>query len=253
MPIKLVYLFSMFDRLSEKGFDIMLRHHAGAIIAGDLHEAIEVLEQSLLGLSIQASELVGSGGGESKITQRLKNALCKDHGWCKHIFSIQKIVDGDTVESTSHEIDHVWKSDKGTIALEIEWNNKDPFYDRDLENFKRLHQDGAISLGVIITRGSSLQDSMYTTFLSYAKLHGINNTTRAREVTRITKRQVDAIEKQASSGRQFEEVWASNLVADKYGKATTHWDKLQVRVDRGVGNPCPLLLIGIPASVVVNE
>ena len=24
------------------------------------------------------------------------------------------------------------------IALEIEWNNKDPFFDRDLENFKAV-------------------------------------------------------------------------------------------------------------------
>ncbi|WP_436212365.1 BglII/BstYI family type II restriction endonuclease [Bradyrhizobium sp. LjRoot220] len=46
------------------------------------------------------------------------------------------------------------------LALEIEWNNKDPFFDRDLENFKRLHADGAISLGIIVTRGSTLQSSM---------------------------------------------------------------------------------------------
>jgi hypothetical protein len=31
----------------------------------------------------------------------------------------------------------------GVLALEIEWNN--PFFDRDLENFKRLHANGAIS------------------------------------------------------------------------------------------------------------
>jgi Restriction endonuclease BglII len=43
---------------------------------------------------------------------------------------------------------------------EIEWNNKDPFFDRDLENFKRLHAEGGISLGVIVTRGASLQCEM---------------------------------------------------------------------------------------------
>lgn len=32
--------------------------------------------------------------------------------------------------------------------------------------------------------------------------------------------------------------------------ATTHWSKLQERVQRGVGNPCPLVLIGLPASIV---
>ena len=60
-------------------------------------------------------------------------------GWVKHNFEIKKIVDGKEKESISHEIDHVKVFDSGTFALEIEWNNKDPFYDRDLENFKRLH------------------------------------------------------------------------------------------------------------------
>jgi hypothetical protein len=32
--------------------------------------------------------------------------------------------------------------------------------------------------------------------------------------------------------------------------ATTHWSKLQERVQRGVGNPCPLVLIGLPSSIV---
>ncbi|HSV23752.1 MAG TPA: BglII/BstYI family type II restriction endonuclease [Xanthobacteraceae bacterium] len=41
------------------------------------------------------------------------------------------------------------------MALEIEWNNKDSFFDRDLENFKRLHADGAISVGIIVMRGHS--------------------------------------------------------------------------------------------------
>jgi len=32
-----------------------------------------------------------------------------------------------------------------------------------------------------------------------------------------------------------------------------HWRKLEDRVRRGVGNPCPLLLIGLPASIVTFE
>lgn len=52
----------------------------------------------------------------------------------------------------------------------------------------------------------------------------------------------------------FREAFTDKFVSDKFGAATTHWDKLQARVDRGVGNPCPLLLIGMPASIVTfNE
>ena len=51
----------------------------------------------------------------------------------------------------------------------------------------------------------------------------------------------------------FSEGWAAAFVQDKYGAATTHWDKLEARVSRGVGNPCPLLLIGLPDSIVTFE
>jgi len=63
-------------------------------------------------------------------------------GWNKVNFVIAKSINGEKKESQSHEIDHVRKFNKGTVVLEIEWNNKDPFFDRDLENFKRLHAEG---------------------------------------------------------------------------------------------------------------
>ncbi|MEO0944576.1 MAG: restriction endonuclease, partial [Pseudomonadota bacterium] len=46
--------------------------------------------------------------------------------------------------------------------------------------------------------------------------------------------------------------FAHKFVADKFGQATTHWSKLEDRVNRGVGNPCPLVLIGLPASILVD-
>ena len=66
----------------------------------------------------------------------------------------------------------------GTFALEIEWNNKDPFYDRDLENFKRLHADGVISIGAIITRGTSLQEGMRELVEAFARKEGINDISK---------------------------------------------------------------------------
>lgn len=44
------------------------------------------------------------------------------------------------------------------MAIEIEWNNKDAFFDRDLSNFRLLFSMRAISVGVIITRSDELQD-----------------------------------------------------------------------------------------------
>ena len=48
----------------------------------------------------------------------------------------------------------------------------------------------------------------------------------------------------------FREAFVDKFVADKFGEATTHWKKLNDRVHRGVGNPCPLVLIGLPDSIV---
>src|SRR3954451_18182454 len=149
----------MFERLQEKGFEIEFRSHAKAILGVDFPEVAEQIEGVLLDSTVPIEEIIGSGGGEAKGTQRLRNALAA-HGWRKHNFVVQRIIDGVVKEAQSHEIDHVKTFPAGTIAFEIEWNNKDPFFDRDLENFKRLHADGAISLGVIVTRGSTLQGSM---------------------------------------------------------------------------------------------
>ena len=60
----------------------------------------------------------------------------------------------------------------------------------------------------------------------------------------------DAVERFRSQGFTFSEAFAKQFVSDKFGAATTHWAKLKARIDRGVGNPCPLLLIGLPVGVV---
>jgi len=53
------------------------------------------------------------------------------------------LVDGRTIDSPTYEVDCY----KNQIALEIEWNNKDPFFDRDLNNFRLLFDLRAISVG----------------------------------------------------------------------------------------------------------
>ncbi len=69
-------------------------------------------------------------------------------------FKTEIVVDEERMESPTHKIDCY----KNKVALEIEWNNKDPFYDRDLNNFRLLFDLRAISVGVIITRSDELQD-----------------------------------------------------------------------------------------------
>ena len=149
----------MFDRLRDTGFEIEFRSHAEAILSVDFPEVAEQLEDVLLSSTIPIEEIIGSGGGETKGTQRLRNALAA-HEWRKHNFVVRANHRRRAQAKRSRTRSITCSTfAAGTIALEIEWNNKDPFFDRDLENFKRLHADGGISLGIIVTRGASLQDS----------------------------------------------------------------------------------------------
>ncbi len=240
----------MFAVLRKKGFRVMALHHAEAILRHDLPEAAAELEDALGRISIPIEELVRGGGGEGAMTQRLRRTLSGEFGWKKHVFEIKKVVDGVEKESISHEIDHVKTFRASTIALEIEWNNKDPFFDRDLENFKRLHADGVISVGVIVTRGPSLQESLRDLISEFARKKNLNSQAAIQEYYSPTRRQLEIIRRTVESRSSFEEGWAHAFVSDKYGEATTHWRKLEDRVKRGVGNPCPLLLIGIPRQAV---
>lgn len=240
----------MLEKLIAKGFEVIALHHAEAILKHDMPDALKELEEALEGATIPAIELVKGGGGEGALTQRMRRSLC-DKGWVKHNFVIKKVVDGVEKESTSHEIDHVKRFPKGTCALEIEWNNKDPFFDRDLENFKRLHADGVISVGAIVTRGASLHDGLRDIVEGFATTNNLNRVEDIKAFYAPTVRQIKNIEIATKGKGNFQKGWSHAFVSDKFGEATTHWKKLEDRVHRGVGNPCPLLLIGLPRNIVV--
>src|SRR5687767_3284329 len=145
----------MFAQLKKAGFQVEFHSHAEAILAGDFPSAEKELEEVLLGATIPIEEIIAGGGGEAKGTQRLRRGLQAKH-WNTVTFVVEKRINDVPREAVSHKMDHVKTFElrsggTGTIAMEIEWNNKDPFYDRDLENFKRLHADGAISVGIIVT------------------------------------------------------------------------------------------------------
>ena len=124
-----------FRALEAKGFEILFQAHAKSIVSGEFPQALAEIGEALNAVSLPITEIIGSGGGETKFTQRLRKSL-SEIGWKKHVFEIGKTIDGVPRESTSHEVDHVKQYEGvGSIAMEIEWNNKDPFFDRDLENF----------------------------------------------------------------------------------------------------------------------
>ncbi len=244
----------MFEALVARGFQVEFLAHAQAILSVDFPDAVAELESALASSTIPIEEIIAGGGGETKGTQRLRRALAGLR-WPKFTFTVERSINGVPRESVSHEIDHVrtFAGDE-RLALEIEWNNKDPFYDRDLENFKRLHADGAISVGIIVTRGRSLHENMrdmVRRFLEERRIESVDDL--AKWGWAPTPKQRQHIAGRMGRPRNpltFREAFTDKFVGDKFGEATTHWRKLEDRVRRGVGNPCPLVLIGLPDAIV---
>jgi len=244
----------IFGKLRSDGFDVDVRWHADAILRTDFPEAEKELEEIIFAHAwTTIPEVIRGGGGMARITRRLGRALT-GRGWKRREFRIVTRVDGEERSSRSHEVDHVKQFAKGTLALEIEWNNKDPFFDRDLSNFQALQADGAISVGVIVTRGSNFQESIKKKLVAYLLRVGIESTEEMERrfgLSRTDRQRRKA--RQIPPGPGFVEKWVSQFVGDKFGAATTHWEKLIARLERGMGAPCPLVSVGIPISRVRDE
>lgn len=127
--------------------------HASAILKADFsiewRDIIEVLTE----FRFRKSWIAVGGGRKSLVSEAIDQALGK-RGWVEKSFDTKMIVDTTTMDSPTHKVDCY----KNRIALEIEWNNKDPFFDRDLNNFRLLFDLRAVSVGVILTRCDDLQD-----------------------------------------------------------------------------------------------
>jgi hypothetical protein len=127
--------------------------HACAILKNDFPQEwadiLALLEQFIL----CKSWLTVGGGGKSQVSGAIDRFLYAS-GWIEKEFLTSVKVDDHVMDSPTHKVDCY----KNKVALEIEWNNKDPFFDRDLNNFRLLFDLRAISVGVIITRCDQLQD-----------------------------------------------------------------------------------------------
>lgn len=154
------------------GYVYGVTRYADVILAGAFPTRLAQLTRSLAGFRISVDELRAGGGGRTVFVGRFDDSLRAqlDDGrrqvWGKRNITIVKRLgfDDDVREIArvrGHEIDMFGVGEVDSfpgLAVEMEWNNKDPFYDRDLNNFAALHREGAIAVGVIVTRGPRLQE-----------------------------------------------------------------------------------------------
>lgn len=126
--------------------------HASAILSQDFPDEWQDILELLTRFRLRKSWIVSGGGNKSKVAAHIDEFLGQ-RGWVEKQFNTSISVDSAKYDSPTHKIDCY----KNRIALEIEWNNKDPFFDRDLNNFRLLFDLRAVSVGVIITRSDELQ------------------------------------------------------------------------------------------------
>lgn len=82
---------------------------------------------------------------------------------------------------TSHEVDGF----KNGVALEVEWSNIDPFFNRDLNNFRLLFELRAISVGIIITKSDELSEIFQTMGRDIWNKYGWSTTWMKKLLPRI--------------------------------------------------------------------
>ncbi len=162
----------------QDNYEIHEWKHACAILKEDFPNEWKDVVDVLTAFRLKRSHIVVGGGRKSKVSESIDNFLFA-RDWEEKDFATKVVVDENEMETPTHKVDCF----KNRVALEIEWNNKDPFYDRDLNNFRLLFDLRAISVGIIITRCDELQDIFNS--LGRGQSYGASTTHMSKLLPRI--------------------------------------------------------------------
>ena len=209
-------------------FEIFSYRNAASILARSFPEQFAHLVDALKGFTITRTMIRLPGGNKGPIAHYVDN-LFPSPDWIETHISADlmvrlqdaksrtqhKVISQYTLEGflDGHRIDFV----SGRIALDLEWNSKDQTYDRDLYAFSAFYAAGAIDVGIILTRGSSLNNTFFRSLGKVLRKDGTEGT---------------------------EDVYK------KFGASTTWMGQLLPRLDAGRNGGCPVLAIGITPECV---
>lgn len=167
-----------FPRFIRDHYEVHEWKHATAILSTDFVDEWNEMLALLKDFRLRRSWITVGGGRKSKVSEYIDHYLAK-FGWQEREFATSVKVDEALMESPTHKVDCF----KNRVALEIEWNNKDPFFDRDLNNFRLLFDLRAISVGVIVTRCDELQEIFDS--LGRGSSYGASTTHMSKLLPRI--------------------------------------------------------------------
>ena len=208
-------------------FEIFSYRNAAAILAQNFPDEFAQIIRALEAFKITTTMIRTPGGSKGPIANYV-DALFTAPDWREtritadlHVKLLPKKGDRALRQYVragyldGHRIDFV----SGKVALDLEWNSKDQTYDRDLYAFSAFHAAGAIEVGILLTRGNSLDTDFMRTL---GKV--------------LTK-----------SGQE-----GADEVYKKFGASTTFMGKLLYRLEAGRNGGCPILALGITPNCVTD-
>lgn len=209
-------------------YEIYSYRNAAAILANSFPAQFNDVLAALSRFQISTEMIRTPGGSKGPIAKYVDGLFTESNGWREariladlHVKLLHAKRGNDIIESyvregflDGHRIDFL----NGRVALDLEWNSKDQTYDRDLYAFSAFYEAGAIDVGVILTRGSSLDNDYFRSLGKVLKKDGSEGT---------------------------EDVFR------KFGASTTWMGKLLYRLDAGRNGGCPVLAIGITPDCIV--
>jgi len=128
-------------------------YHASAVMVGDHPNEWRDLMDALTSFRLKKSHIDKGGGRKTKLADDF-DAVFEKRGWEETAFDTRVTVDETEFATPTHKIDQF----KNGVGIELEWNNKTEFYDRDLNNFRLLHSLRVVSVGIIVTRSYELEE-----------------------------------------------------------------------------------------------
>lgn len=219
----------VFPEALTRKFEIFSYRNAAAILANSFPDKFVSIVAGLEAFEITRAMIRMPGGSKGPIADYVDTLFTSEQGWREtritadlHVKLLHAKRRDDVLSEyvregflDGHRIDFL----NGRVALDFEWNSKDQTYDRDLYAFSAFYEAGAIDVGVILTRGSSLDIDFF------------------RRLGKVLK-------KDGSEGEDD--------VYRKFGASTTWMGKLLYRLDAGRNGGCPVLAIGITPDCVAG-
>jgi len=219
----------VFSKSMRSKFEIYSYRNAASILASSFPGQFSAISDRLETLLISKSMIRMPGGSKGPIAKYVDTLFTEEMGWREaritadlhvklmHAKAKNEVLSEYTRQGflDGHRIDFL----NGRVALDLEWNSKDQTYDRDLYAFSAFYEAGAIDVGIILTRGASLDN---TFFRSLGKVLNKDGTEGKDDVYR------------------------------KFGASTTWMGKLLYRLDAGRNGGCPVLAIGITPACITE-